>query len=106
MKIYFNKPEHKLNFGYRTNFKTLLLDCESLHKAVVFHVHDTQYIGQFKAIDQNHRTIELNRFTCNGDSIYYKINNFEWRNFSIDNIDYIEIPENVPNIEFFKGVAV
>ena len=106
MKIYFNKPEHKLNFAYRTNFKTLLLDCERLDKEVVFNIHDTHYIGQFKAIDENHRTIKLNKFVCNGDSIYYKVNSYEWRNFDIDSIDFIEISENVPNLDFFKVVAI
>lgn len=105
MKIYFDKPENKLNTEYRVNFKTLLLDCERLHANVVFNIHDTEYLGNFKARDINKRTVELNNFVCQGELIYYKKNQFEWCNFGLDDIDFIEVHENIPNIEYFKGVA-
>ena len=63
MKIDFSKPENKLNFAYRTNFTTLLLDCERLHISVTFHTHDRQYLGDYKAIDTKRKPITLNNYS-------------------------------------------
>lgn len=105
MKIYFNKPEHKLNIGYRTNFITLLLDCERLKTKVTFAIHDIRMLDRFTCVDINQRVLSLDNFVINGDLVYYKKNQFAWCNFGLDYIDYIEVPENVPNLDFFKGVA-
>lgn len=105
MKIYFDKPEQKLNFTYRTNFKTLLLDCERLKTKVIFSIHDVRTLTRFTCVDINKRVLNLDNFYINGDLIYYKKNQFTWCTFALDNIDYVEISENVPNLDFFKGVA-
>ncbi len=104
MKVMFNLPEHKLDFAYRTNFKTLLLDCERLHITVTFHTHNRQYLGDYKALDTVNKPITLNNFWCHGELIYYKLNEFEWKNITIDSIDYIEL-EKAPNLEWFSNVA-
>ena len=104
MKIDFSKPEHKLDLAYRTNFTTLLLDCERLHISVTFHTHDRQYRGDYKAIDTKRKPITLNNFVCHGELIYYKANQFEWRNIELDSIDYIEV-EKAPNLDRFENVA-
>jgi len=104
MKIDFSKPENKLNFAYRTNFTTLLLDCERLHIPVTFHTHDRQYRGDYKAIDTKRKPITLNNFVCNGELIYYKANQFEWKNIELNSIDYIEV-EKAPNLDRFETVA-
>ena len=101
MIIYFDKPEQKLNNAYRVNFKTLLLDCERLKRPVVFCIHDTKQLDRFRQIEINKRQLKLYGFTISGDLIYYKINDFEFRNFGLDDINYIEV-ENVPNLDFFK----
>lgn len=101
MRIYFNKPEHKLNNSYRTNFRTLLLDCERLKMPVVFYTHNVRFLDKYTCIDVNHRALELKKFTVNGELIYYKSNQFAWSNISMDYIDCIEISGNVPNINYF-----
>lgn len=102
--IRFDLPQHKLDFTYRINFQTLLLDCERLHIPVTFHTHNRRYIGDYKAIDTVNKPITLSNYVCNGELIYYKVNQFEWKSIGLDSIDRIEV-EKAPNLEWFLKVA-
>ena len=48
-------------------------------------------IGNYKAIEYKKPPVTLSSWIEHGHLIYYKINSFEWKNISFDDIEKIEI---------------
>ena len=71
--------------------KTALLDAERLKMPVTFYTHTRRYIDKYACIDTPKKPFTLNKFTVSGGLVYYKKNQFEWANFSIDDIDQIQL---------------
>ena len=74
-----------------TKLKTALLDAERLKMPVTFYTHTRRYIDKFRCIDTPNKPITLDNFTVSGGLIYYKINAFEWRNISLDDVEKITL---------------
>lgn len=61
------------------------------NKQIKVYSRNRHYIDRFTAIDKPNKPIILNNWTEHGQLIYFKVNQFEWRNISFDDIEKIEI---------------
>lgn len=71
--------------------KTALLDAERTKTPVTFYTRNRSYIDRFTCIDTNNKPLTLKNFNCHGGLIYYKRDQFNWCNISIDDIVKIEM---------------
>lgn len=60
-------------------------------KPIRIYHHVLNMIGNYKAIEYKKPPVTLSSWIEHGHLIYYKINSFEWKNISFDDIEKIEI---------------
>ncbi len=81
----------KPDFKSEVEMKTALLDAERLRKPVTFYTRTRRFIDKFTCVDTDNKPFTLKRFVCHGGLIYFKKNEFEWGNISMDDITKVEI---------------
>lgn len=89
MIILERKPENAN--VYEINAKTALLDAERLRKPVTLYTRTRTYLDRFTCIDKPNKPVTLKNSVLHGGLIYYKVNSFEWRTISLDDVVKIEI---------------
>lgn len=83
------KPENAC--VYEINARTALLDAEMLKKPVTLYTRTRMFLDRFTCVDKPNKPVTLEGSVLHGGLIYYKINNFEWRTISLDDVIKIEI---------------
>lgn len=77
------------------NMKTAILDAERTRKPITLHTHERRMIDRYACIDTPQKPITLRHYMLHGGLIYWKRNQFEWQNVSVDDIDQVEIDGKV-----------
>lgn len=92
MKTFVVDLKERLSINY-ANLKTILLDAERTKQPVTFYTRTRHYIDNFTCIDYENKPFTLKYFVTHGGLVYYKKNEFEWNNISLDDILKIEVLE-------------
>lgn len=80
------------NIGiYEINARAELINAYRLRKSVTIYTRTRTFLDNFTCIDKPNKPVTLERFELHGGVIYHKINNFEWRTISLDDVIKIEI---------------
>lgn len=71
--------------------RNYLNDAKKAGAPVKFYTRDRVYIDKFRARDTARAPFTLNNYFISGGLVYYKINQFEYKNICFDDIEKIEI---------------
>lgn len=90
--IEYIKPSapHDINIEWAKAF-SILDRAHRAKKQIKVYSRNRHYIDRFTAIDRQNKPVILNNWTEHGHLIYFKVNQFEWKNISFDDIEKIEI---------------